>query len=52
MTQSSLFAMLLVTACMGINGVRELVARRNISLGILMVAIPLCGWLSIWFGKP
>jgi hypothetical protein len=52
MTRGALFSMLLVTACLGINGVRELVARRNVSLGILMVSIPLCGWVAIWLGAP
>jgi hypothetical protein len=47
MTQTQLFFALLMTALLGINGTRE-IRNRNFAMGALLIAIPLCGWLSIW----
>jgi hypothetical protein len=47
-TQTQLFFTLLVTALLFINGTREIVANRNVWLGTLLIAIPVCGWVSIW----
>ena len=48
MTQSQLFLQLLVTALLGISGAREL-SRRNFGMAALLIAIPICGWVSIWW---
>lgn len=47
MTQTQLFFALLVTVLLGVNGTREIV-RRNFAMGLLLIAIPICGWVSIW----
>jgi hypothetical protein len=47
MTQSQLFLTLIVTVLFCIAGTREL-SRHNFSMGLLLIAIPLCGWVSIW----
>jgi hypothetical protein len=50
MTQGELFALLLVTICMGIGGMREFTYGRH-SMAAMLILIPLAGWLSIFFGK-
>lgn len=47
MTASSMYSMLLVTACMLVMAWRE----RRSAIGALLLAIPVAGWLSIWLGK-
>lgn len=47
MTQTGLFLTLVVTALLWISGAREL-SQRNFAMGALLIAIPLCGWVSIW----
>lgn len=49
MSRNELFMMMLVTVLMVETGVRE--ARHNLSLGIVMIAIPLIGWLALLLGK-
>jgi hypothetical protein len=48
MTQTQLFTTLLITVLLCINGARE-IRNRNVGLGLLLIAIPVCGWLSIWW---
>jgi len=48
MNQTQLFFALLMTALLAINGARE-IHNRNFSLGAMLVAIPICGWASIWW---
>lgn len=47
MTQPQIFITLLTTALFCINGTREIM-QRNFALGALLIAIPVCGWLSLW----
>jgi len=46
-TQTGLFLTLVATALLWISGAREL-SQRNFAMGALLIAIPLCGWVSIW----
>lgn len=48
MTQTQLFVTLLMTALLCINGTRE-IRNRNFAMGALLIAIPICGWASIWW---
>jgi len=47
MTQPQLFLALLLTVLMSINGTRSIL-YGNWAMGLLLIAIPICGWLSIW----
>ena len=47
MTQTQLFLTMFTTALFAIGAVREL-ARRNFAMGAILLAVPTCGWLSIW----
>lgn len=47
MTQPQIFFTLFVTVLLWISGARE-ITRRNFAMGALLIAIPACGWLSIW----
>ena len=47
MTQPQLFGMLLITVLMCINGTRE-IRNDNPYMGILLIAVPVCGWVSLW----
>jgi hypothetical protein len=47
MTQTQLFLMLIITVLLCISAARE-ISRRNFAMGALLIAIPVCGWLSIW----
>lgn len=47
MTQTQLFFALLLTVLMCINAVRE-IRNRNFAMGVLLISIPVCGWVSIW----
>lgn len=46
MTQPHLFLTLLTSVLLCISGTVEL-ARRNFAMGALLIAIPICGWISI-----
>jgi hypothetical protein len=48
MNQPQLFFTLLMTALLCINGARE-IHNRNLGMGLLLIAIPVCGWVSIWW---
>jgi len=50
MSRSEIFWMLLVTVVMVLNGARA--RKDNPALAILMIAIPLCGWIALMLGKP
>ena len=50
MTQTQLFMTLFVTMLFCIAGAREL-SRSNFSMGAVLIAVPICGWLAIW-AKP
>ena len=50
MTRDQIFWMLLVTVVMALNGARA--RKDNPPLAILMIAIPLCGWVTLILGKP
>jgi hypothetical protein len=43
------FWMLLITVMMVLNGWRN---KDNPPLAILLIAIPLCGWVALMLGKP
>jgi hypothetical protein len=47
MTQPQLFIGLITTVLLCIGGTREIL-RRNFGMGILLIAIPVCGWVSMW----
>ena len=47
MTQAQLFMTLFVTALFCIAAVRE-ISRDNFAMGAMLLAVPFCGWLSIW----
>lgn len=47
MTQPQLFMMMLTTALFCIGAGREF-TRRNFAMGAILLAVPLCGWVSIW----
>jgi len=47
MTQTQLFVYLFVTVLLCIGGSREL-SNRNFGMGVMLIAIPICGWVSIW----
>jgi hypothetical protein len=47
MTQPQIFIALLASLLFCISGMRE-ITRRNFAMGTLLIAIPMCGWLSIW----
>ena len=49
MTQSQLFLTLLLTAMLAIGGAKE-IARGQYPLGALLLAIPACYWISVYFG--
>ena len=50
MTQPQLFVALFASCLFCINGAAE-IRNRNFAFGALMIAVPLCGWVSIW-AKP
>jgi hypothetical protein len=50
MTRGEIFWMTLVTVILVLNGLRE--RKHNPGLAILMIAIPLCGWIALVLGKP
>lgn len=50
MTRNEIFWMLLVTIILVAAGARE--RKHNPGLAILMIAIPLCGWAALMWGKP
>lgn len=47
MTQSQLFLLLFVTVLMTVSGTRAII-HREFGFGIILIAIPICGWASIW----
>ena len=47
MSQTQLFVALLMTALMTINGTRE-IRNGHPSMGAMLIAVPICGWVSIW----
>lgn len=49
LSQQQLFLALLMSVMLSVLGVREL-RRSNVGVGIFMVAIPGCFWLSKLFG--
>jgi hypothetical protein len=49
MDRSTLFGMSLLTVIMVSAGVRE--CRNNPGLAVLMIAIPVCGWIALIWGK-
>jgi hypothetical protein len=51
MTQQEIFWALLLTVIMWISGIKELVIGQNQSLGALLMFIPICGWVSLMWGK-
>jgi len=50
MTRTEVFSLLLVTAVLAITGTKE-VSQGHIAIGGLMLAIPVCGWISVWFAR-
>ena len=50
MSQSDLFMMMLLTTLMTLNGVR-CVRNKEVYLGVLLIATPICGWVSLWAGR-
>ena len=48
MARNEIFWLLLVTVVMVLAGWRE---RANPPLATLLIAIPVCGWLALYFGK-
>ena len=49
MTRNEIFWMLLITVVMTLNGWRA--RNDNPPLAILMIAIPLCGWVALMLGR-
>ena len=49
MSQTQLFALLLVTLANGVTGARSL-SRGEYAIGVLMLGIPVIGWLVILLG--
>lgn len=47
MTQPHLFITLLTSILFCISGTVEIV-RRNFAMGALLIAVPVCGWISVW----
>jgi hypothetical protein len=45
MTQPQIFITMLTTVLFCVSGARE-IRRRNFGLGITLIAVPVCGWLS------
>jgi hypothetical protein len=50
MSQHQLFLTLVVTVVLTAGGIREIVSRDNVGLGVFMIAIPGCFWLSRLIG--
>lgn len=50
MSQHQLFLTLVATVVMTASGVREIVRRDNVGLGVILIAIPGCFWLSRLIG--
>jgi hypothetical protein len=49
MTQSQLFMALFLSTVLITGGVREWL-RRNFGIAVALIAVPVCYWVSLYFG--